>query len=153
MRGKIHGIWLTNSGGKLHDAIIPNLSSYVQEASSNNFTIELWTNINELAQTEIDQLRLNSIIVRDHSECQTSSFYKYFLYFLEKGLQGDKAAFALASDILRMAILELTPEDQYFIYFDPNDVVFANLNDSLKELDNRNNLLGLSFHIDLAPTL
>jgi len=153
MRGTIHGIWLTQPGGKLHPKVIPNISLWQAEASRCNFSVVLWTNINELAPQEIEHLKAAQVIFADHSLCKASPLYKYFLHFLEKGVNGDKTAFALASDILRMAILDLTEDDKYFIYVDPNDVKLIDLSEKLPSLDYHMsyNSWGLSFKIERAP--
>ncbi|KTD17770.1 hypothetical protein [Legionella jordanis] len=152
MPGKIHSIWFTQASGKLHPAIVPNLLSWSKNIS-NDFSIELWTNLNELLPSEIESLKLNNIIIRDHSACNPSPLYPYFLFFFEKGLQGDKAAFALASDVLRMCILGLTPDDEFFIYVDANDTAFLDLKKNLQNLDaftQRSNL-GYSFQAVAHP--
>jgi hypothetical protein len=153
MRGTIHGIWLTQRGGKLHPEIIPSLSSWVSAAASCDFSIVLWTNIKELAPEELKRLKAAKIIAIDHSACKASPLYKYFLNFLEIGIKGDKTAFALASDVLRMAILDLTENDKYFIYVDPNDIALFNLKDKLENLDLHmsHNKFGFSFNVEPTP--
>lgn len=148
--GKINCIWFTQDNGKLHPQIIPNLSIWIQEAKHCNFSVVLWTNKGHIQQSEIDALVEQKIIVRDHSEYKQSVLYPFFLQFLEKGIDGDKVAFALASDIFRMSILELTPEDEYFIYVDPNDITLSCLKEDLMNLPSRmkHNLLGFSFYAE-----
>jgi len=149
MRGNIHGIWLTESGGKLHPAIIPNLSSWIADAAKAEFGVILWTNIKELDPQEIGRLNDAKIVVVDHSICKKSPLYKYFSYFLAKGINGDKAAFAVASDILRMTILDFTPNDKYFIYVDANDIQLFDLQKHLTELHlhMKDNAFGFSFKV------
>jgi hypothetical protein len=152
MRGAIHGIWFTQPSGKLHPNIIPNLSSWVSAAAANNFTVVLWTNTNEIVPDEIAKLRKAGIEVADHSLCKTSPLYKYFNIFLAKGIKGDNTAFALASDILRMAILDLTANNEYFIYVDPNDIQLHNLNAKLKRLHSHMDLNSLGYAFNVEPT-
>jgi hypothetical protein len=150
MRGIIHGIWLTQPGGTLHAQIIPNLSSWAKDATQADFSILLWTNLNELAPQEVARLQAANIVAVDYSACKASPIYKYFVHFLDLGIKGDKSAFALASDILRMAILDLTQNDKYFIYIDPNDITLLNLHASLKNLDllMSHNKFGFTFGIE-----
>jgi hypothetical protein len=152
-RGKIHGIWFTQEGGLLHPAIIPNLSSWVAEALDQKFEVVLWTNTKQIAQVEIERLKTAQITIKDHSECKDSRFYKYFEFFLSRGIAGDKAAFALASDVLRMAILEKTEAHEYYIYVDPNDTTLINLKKNLAGLDKCmiRNSFGFSFYV--APIM
>jgi hypothetical protein len=152
-RGSIHGVWLTKIGGSLHPKIIPNLSSLVSDAVVNDFCVVLWTNVNEIDPKELERLKAAKILVADHSYCKNSPLYKYFINFLQIGINGDKTAFALASDILRMAILDLTNDDKYFIYADPNDTKFFNLSVKLKNLDSLmvNNSFGYSFNVEPTP--
>lgn len=133
IKGTINGIWLTAPNGTLHPAIIPNLSSMVKETKGSQFEIVLWTNTQEIQKSEVDKLRGIGVVVKDYSLCKTSILYPDFTDFLTKGIKGDKTAFALASDILRMAALELAPDNEYFIYADPNDVNFTMLSRDLKE--------------------
>lgn len=149
MHGAIHGIWLVKPQGKLHQAIIPNLTTWVPTASEANFQVVLWTNINELDPTEIAHLKAVNIQVADPLACKDSPLYKYYEFFFAKGIKGDTTAFALASDILRMAILDFTANDKYFIYVDPNDVKLLNLAENLKNLDllMQNNKLGFAFPV------
>ncbi len=153
MRGAIHGIWLVKHQGKLHPAIISNLSSWVAGAAESEFQIVLWTNINELDAAEFALLKKTNIQIMDPIACKNSPLYKYYEFFFAKGLNGDTTAFALASDILRMAILDFTANDKYFIYVDPNDVKLLNLKDNLKSLDffMKNNTLGFAFPV--GPTI
>lgn len=148
--GSINGIWLTQKEGTLHPAIIPNISSWVADAASCGFQVMLWTNKQELQAKEVEGLTRQGVIVQDYSLCKESTLYPYFLFFLEKGIQGDKTAFALASDILRMAILEQTPATDYFIYVDPNDVTLVDLKRNLHalRLHMLRNSLGFSFYVD-----
>ncbi len=148
MKGTINSIWLTNNQ-KLHPQIIPNLSKMVKEAKEEGFQLILWTNISQVQPDYLNKLKSLDIQVKDYSECKQSKLYIYFNNFFEKGLKGDNAAFALAADILRMSILEQTPDQQYFIYHDPNDITFLNLKKSLKDLDKMmsTNSLGFSFPI------
>lgn len=147
MRGAIHGIWFTEPGGKLHPEILPNLTKIAGDAAKEDFYIMLWTNTSEIDPQEIAQLQAAHIIVSDHKACQKSPLYKYFEYFLNKGIQGDKAAFGLASDIFRMAILDFTAADKYFIYFDVNDMFMSNLAIDLHNLDQEmsDNSFGFAF--------
>jgi len=149
MRGAIHGIWLVTPGGKLHSAIIPNLATWVPSALQADFQVVLWTNINELAPVEITRLKAANIQVADPTACKDSPLYKYYDFFFAKGVKGDATAFALASDILRMAILDFTANDKYFIYIDPNDVELINLKANLNDLDlsMQHNKLGFSFPV------
>jgi hypothetical protein len=149
MRGAIHGIWLVKPNGKLHPAIIPNLSTWAHVAAKDEFHVVLWTNINELAPAELAHIKASNIQIADPSACKDSPLYKYYEYFFTKGLKGDTTAFALASDVLRMAILDFTANDKYFIYVDPNDVKLLNLADNLQHLDSvmHNNKLGFSFPV------
>lgn len=153
MRGYINGIWLTQRDGKLHPAIVPNLESWVTDAASCDFGVVLWTNINDIAPEEIDSLKSRNIIVKDHSLCESSPLYKYFIFFLKKGINGDKTAFALASDILRMAILDLADDNEYYIYADPNDVKFVGLKASLEKIPKRiaSIKFGFSFYVEQIP--
>jgi len=148
-KGKIHGIWFTQPNGLLHPAVKTNFSGYVSDAKANNFELILWTNLKELTSSEVEALTERGVVVQDHSICKSSQFYPYFLHFLDLGIAGDKAAFALASDIFRMAILELTPEDEYYIYMDPNDTRLLNLGQDLSSLGAMfsYNSFGYSFHI------
>lgn len=150
MRGYINGIWLAKPGGKLHPAICPNLEKWAAEAISCDFGVVLWTNLAEIEPREVEKLISRNITVKDHSICASSNLYKYFLFFLNKGINGDKTAFALASDVLRMAILELANENEYFIYADPNDVFFADLKNSLSKLPSiiGNIRFGFSFYVE-----
>lgn len=150
MQGYINGIWLAESGGKLHPAICSNLRKWADEAVSCNFGVVLWTNLAELDPNEVEMLSYRNIIVNDHSVCATSNLYEYFLFFLNMGINGDKTAFALASDVLRMAILELADKNEYFIYADPNDVLFLNLKDNLSNLQRKigNIPFGFSFYVE-----
>lgn len=153
MRGSINGIWLTTPHGKLHPAIIPNLSLWKKNAVVCDFSVVLWTNTDELGEKQIRALKAKKIIVKDYSECSTSSLYKYFLFFLEKGINGDKAAFALASDILRMSILELTSDEEYFIYADPNDISFSSFKKNLHNLSEHMNHNSWGFYYYVQPLL
>ena len=149
MRGRIHGIWLTQANGSLHPNIVPNFGSLVTDAIACDFSVNLWTNISEISPEEVERLKEKNITVRDHGECQSSAFYPYFKFFLDKGISGDKTAFALASDILRMAILELASPEEFFIYIDPNDVVFVSLKEDLSTLPKAFaiNAWGFSFYV------
>lgn len=149
LKGTINGIWLTQKGGLLHKAIKPNLLSWVNHTKSSNFNVVLWSNLNEINENEIKELGKNGILVKDHGLCKSSRFYSCFLFFLKKGIRGDNTAFALASDILRMAILELAPIADYFIYVDPNDVALLDLSNNLSKLGEsmRSNSLGFSFYV------
>ena len=149
MVGSINAIWLTTNGGSLHPQIIPNLSMLIAEARVLDFAVILWTNTAQIQPSDIEALTVQGIQVKDHSECSTSMFYDCFISFFQKGIDGDRAAFALASDILRMAALELTPNDQYYIYHDANDITFPNFMDSIRSLDKfmASNSFGFSFSI------
>lgn len=149
MRGTINSIWLTQVNGTLHPGIIPNMSSWVKDAKTRGFDVVLWTNIKQISPGEIANLKANNINVKDHTLCRESCLYKYFIYFLVLGVKGDRTAFALASDILRMSILELTSDSEYFIYADPNDISFLNLKEQLGLLDEfmRTNIFGFAFPI------
>src|SRR3990167_11497586 len=149
IKGKINGIWLTKPNGELHPGIISNFSQLVTDVCSYDFEVVLWTNTDELRQSEIRRLSDKNIVVRDHKECSSSQFYPYFNFFLQKGIDGDKTAFALASDILRMCILELTPSSKYFIYIDPNDVKLIDLKNKIASMHNMMSLnpFGFAFYI------
>lgn len=149
MRGAIHGIWLVAPGGKLHKAIIPTLSAWVPAAAAADFHVMLWTNIDELKYEEIIRLKDAKINIGDPRKLKESPLYKHYEYFLNKGIKGDTTAFALASDILRMAILDFTANDKYFIYVDPNDINFLDLSANLHKLDAHmaKNKLGYSFPV------
>lgn len=149
MRGAIHGIWLITPGGHLHPAVTKNLTSWVPAATAADFQVALWTNISELPPEDLLRLKAANIKVVDPIECQNSPLYKYYEFFFAKGLNGDTTAFALASDILRMAILDFTANDKYFIYVDPNDVKLLNLEVNLNTIDlvMQNNKLGFAFPV------
>lgn len=149
MQGAIHGIWLNKSGNSLHPAIIPKFSAWAPVAAESDFQVVLWTNTDVLTQKDIDSLKKTNIVLADPRSCKDSPLYEYYSFFFEKGLAGDKAAFAMASDILRMAILDFTAEDKYFIYVDPNDIELTELKDDLQHLDCRmkNNKFGFSFPV------
>lgn len=150
MKGTINSAWFTGNEGNLHSQIIPNLSTLVEPAAAKDFRVTFWTNTSQTKAEEISELEKKGIQVLDYSACSSSSFYPYFMYFFEQGIQGDKAAFALASDIFRMSILELTPAEHYFIYHDPNDITFPDLEQSLSQLTQLmfDNIFGFSFPID-----
>lgn len=154
MRGAIHGIWLVKPEGKLHPAIIPNLASWAPITTKADFHVVLWTNINELAPAELTRLKEANIQVANPAACKNSPLYKYYEFFFTKGIKGDTTAFALASDILRMAILDFTADNKYFIYVDPNDVKLPNLDINLKNLDllMQNNKLGFAFPVGPIAT-
>lgn len=149
IKGKINGVWLTKPNGELHPEILPNFSELVTDVGSYDFEVVLWTNTDALRQSEIQRLTDKNIVVRDHKECSNSQFYPYFNFFLQKGIGGDKTAFALASDILRMCILELTPSDKYFIYIDPNDVKLIDLKNKIASMHHMMalNPFGFAFYI------
>ncbi len=149
LAGSINTIWLTQADGELHPNILPNLSRLVADAHSCDFEIVLWTNMEQLRQSEIKKLTGNKITVKDHKECSNNPLYQYFNFFLQKGIAGDKTAFALASDILRMAILALTPNDEYFIYIDPNDVELTDLKNNIGAMYEKmkENSFGFSFYV------
>lgn len=153
MRGTINGIWLTQKEGTLHPAIIPNVSSWVADAASCGFQVVLWTNKHELQAKEVEELIRQGVIVKDCGLCKESTLYPYFSFFLEKGIQGDKTAFALASDILRMAILEQAPATDYFIYVDPNDVTLVDLKRHLRGLPSHMSMNSLGFSFYVSPLL
>lgn len=151
MKGAIHGIWLVKPGAYIHPAIIPKLSTWVPIATETGFQVVLWTNADSLKREDIIALKSSGIIVADPKACKDSPLYKYYQFFFSKGLSGDQGAFAMASDILRMAILDFTAEDKYFIYADPNDIEFYDLKENLQHLDCRmkNNKFGFAFPIIL----
>jgi hypothetical protein len=155
MHGAIHGIWLTGPGGKLHPNVVPNLSSWVKDAADNGFDVILWTNKDQIAPEEVQRLEAAKILVLDHSKCKNSHLYKHFQYFLDKAINGDNAAFALASDVLRVTILDLIDENSIFIYVDPNDTKLIDLGTSLKHIEERllDNKLGFSFKVEPNPVL
>jgi hypothetical protein len=149
MKGSIHGIWFTTQKDRtLHPMIGPFFSAWARQTTL--FNVVLWTNTNEVQPELIDDLEKRKVVVKDYSECKESRFYPYFLFFFAKGLQGDLTAFAMASDIFRMAILELTPAEDCFIYADPNDTVFFNLNRDLQDLREKleDTVLGFSFYAE-----
>lgn len=149
MRGAIHGIWLVTPGGKLHKAIIPTLSSWLPAATESDFQVILWTNVEQLAPAEISRLNAANIKIGDPRDLKDSPLYKHYEYFLQKGVAGDITAFALASDILRMTILDFSAANKYFIYIDPNDITLLNLANNLQNLDTlmHTNKLGFSFPV------
>lgn len=154
MTGTINGIWLTPRGGKLHPAIQTNLSSCVDGAARSGFQVILWTSRENLQKAEIGSLEAKGVLVQDHTLCTPSRFYRYFLFFLKKAEKGDKVAFALASDILRIAILELVKPGEYYIYADPNDIKLIDVETSLSEKLPRlecENPWGFSFYIKKMP--
>ncbi len=129
------------------------ISQWKKKAVKCNFTIVLWTNLNELAEEEKKSLESLGITFNDYSICEMSRFYRYFLYFLNQGIAGDKAAFGLASDIFRMSLLELAPADQYFIFVDGNDILLPDLENNLNKMMQSFylNQLGLTFLIIPHP--
>jgi hypothetical protein len=81
MKGIINGIWLTKNGGTLHSNIVPNLSSWLSDAIATDFSVVLWTNINELDPLELEKLKAQNITIKNYSECKQSILHKYFLFF------------------------------------------------------------------------
>lgn len=153
MRGAIHGIWLTTPGGKLHPEVIPNMSAWVADAKEAGFSVMLWTNTQQIDPAELNRAEQAGIVVADHAACKNNPMYKYFYKFMQKGMDGDMTAFAIASDILRMAIMQETPNDMYFIYADPNDIAMPNLKNDLQNLDLNMRLNNLGFSFKITPSI
>jgi hypothetical protein len=152
MRGSIHGIWIVKKSGKLHPQVVPNLSSLANTAAKSNFQVILWTNVEELSKEDIALLNTTNIKIGNPHTFKQSPLYKYYQFFYQKGLNGDTAALALASDIFRMVILDFSPEDKFFIYMDPNDINLSNLSDNLKHIDHRFTYNKLGYAFPLGPT-
>lgn len=145
-RGTFNGIWLSNNG-LLHKAIPQNLAKLTLAAKLNGFSIILWSNLSKLNNNEINIMESLGVILKDYSLCEKSRFYIYFYHFYQLGMAGDVTALALASDILRMAILDIANDDEYYIYADPNDLDFPYFKDDIQKLDEKfkNNSFGFSF--------
>lgn len=150
MKGSLHGIWFTNSG-RIHPKVIELLPRWARELQGTGLTAVLWTNKASLDKDTIAYFERNNVKVCDYSLCEKSKLYYYFLYFFEKGQAGDITAFALASDILRMAILDGIDEEEYYIYADPNDTEFDHLGLAVSQLERRfaRNTLGFAYPIHL----
>lgn len=153
-KGTINVIW-HSADGSLHPQILPNLEKIVGDAAKNAFDIALWTDTQRLVENHKVELARLGVKVKDYRECSSSRFYPYVTFFLEKAFAGDKTAFALASDVLRMSILELSPDDQYYIYMDGNDLKLLDLDRDLKKLEQEfeHNRLGFSFPIEKIHNL
>lgn len=150
IRGLINSIWFI-SEHTLDPTILANVTSWVDEATASDFRTILWTNKKALLAHQVEQLSSRGIIVADHSLCSASPLYPYFLYFLEKGVEGDKAAFALASDILKIAILELFPLKEHYIYVDPSKVTLSALRICLGNLRSCMLTNSLGFFFQITP--
>ncbi len=138
-KGTFNSIWLTGKGKGLYPSLVENMLRHSSIIQAADFEHVLWTNLDELKEGAADGLRDAGVVIKDHKECEKSSLYRYFKYFLEKGIDGDVAAFALASDILRNAIMQLSEPGQYYVYYDANDTVFKDLEASLKDIDKLKN--------------
>ena len=145
-RGIFNGIWLTNNG-LLHPAIPGNLAKLSASAKNSEFSIILCSNLSELNNNEKIKIESQGVIVKDYSICKKSRFYQYFYHFYLLGMAGDVTALALASDILRMAILDIAHDDEYYIYADPNDLDFPNFDYDMQNLAEKfkKNPFGFSF--------
>ena len=126
-----------------------NCTSWADEALKAGLNTIIWTDTKYLKVPQIQELQSKGVLVKDYRECSNSRLFKYTEYFLQYALQNDdKTSFALASDVLRMAILDLHPEDETFIYVDGNDVQLTDLKTNLITLDDALSMndFGLSFY-------
>ena len=149
----INGAWFSRDG-TLHPNIIPNMTAWKAEAEQVGFKVRLWTDRNGLHEGLLTTLTELGIEVIDHSQLSRSRFYPYFAYFHRLGMKGDKAAFALASDVLRMAIIEHASLADCCVYADPNDIKFVDLKRHLMKLKHSMRMCrqGFLFPIEMMET-
>lgn len=148
----IGGCYFTPNGD-IPEAVVTNLLKIGSIAKNSSFFVYFWTDLSKLNLKLKKKLVDEGIIVQDYRELKTT-FNEVLAKFIEKGHMGDKCAYALASDIFRVAYSEVLAEEQIFVYIDLNDIEFLDLNNDLFYLRDKfkKNPWGLSFPINIFNT-
>lgn len=150
MHGTVNGIYFQKNG-TIPEEVIQNMSKAAVDANKTDFLCCFWTNAAILSSEVRDRLVEGGVVIRDYKEVD-EPLRNRITEFIAKGDNGDIAAYALASDLLRVAIAGLAPAHQITIYSDPNDITFESLGTDLANLPESfsQNPWGFSFPIELV---
>lgn len=117
----IHGIWFSYDG-KVPNSVLNELKNRVCGIKNlQKSSIEFWTDIHRISKDVLEYLNKINVKIKDYHLIKSR-----WLIFIEKALNmayknEDYCCFAIASDILRVAIID-NIKDEFFLYADINDI-------------------------------
>lgn len=127
-KNKIATIYFLKKDSLLPKGSVEAIIETARAGSKANFSLEFWTNMDTLDQATYDILKQKGVEIKDYRSLEKEEpiITGIIEYFVKLGDDGDIAAYAAASDILRIAIANAKSleEDPLYIYYDCNDTLF-----------------------------
>lgn len=145
--GKMVAIYFLKKDDLFAEDILQNIMYITKACKDSNFSSEFWTNVETFDPVAFSVLAREGVKIKDYTSLE-EKYVDIIRYFVELGNQGDKAAYAAASDILRVAMAEsLEADTLLYVYYDCNDTVFSKLQEDLGQLPDKfeKNPWGLAF--------
>ncbi len=131
-KNKIAAVYFLQKGSLLPEGCVESIIETAIVGSKANFFFEFWTNIDTLDQATINSLTNSNIEVKDYNSLRAkehqhpiNAIIDIIKNFVQLGDEGDIAAYAAASDVLRIAIATSLKKDTLYIYYDCNDTFFG----------------------------